>query len=465
MWNVLETLDWIVFVLVLGLTFAAVIWGYFLKKKSKKLELLDHLLMGRKLSLPFFVATLVATWYGDIFAVTQIAFEQGIYMFITQGVFWYLTYFIFAFFLVKRIRSSEAVTLPHLVEKKFGKRSAKLAAFLNFFSVIPVSFALSLGLFLQLFFGGDLLLWIPCGLIGVLAYSLFGGFRAVVFSDLIQFFVMCSSVLLIAALSIGTFGGLSFLQANLPAEHFTVLGGGSLSAFLVWGFLALATLVDPNFYHRCFAAKSSATAKRGILISIAIWVVFDLCTTTGALYARAVMPEAASAQAYLAYALELMPAGLRGFVVAGVLATILSSLDSFAFVASTTLTHDIAPRRWRSRKSAYLISLIAVYAISCLMALAFDGNIREVWKTLASYSSACLLFPVLFGLAFPGRITDFKFAGAIVMGLICTTYGGFGPRPQFMMELDQFYFGLAGSMGFLVLSVIFTQARPMKTSY
>ena len=47
--------------------------------------------MGRKLTLPLFIATLVATWYGGIFGVAQIAFENGIYNFVTQGFFWYIS--------------------------------------------------------------------------------------------------------------------------------------------------------------------------------------------------------------------------------------------------------------------------------------------------------------------------------------------------------------------------------------
>lgn len=446
----LSILDWIVFSIVLVATFAAVAYGHFLKNNNKKNELLEHLLMGRRLTLPMFVATLVATWYGGIFGVTQIAYEQGIYMFITQGVFWYVTYIIFALFLVDRVRASGAITLPHLIEKKVGRKSARLTAFLNFFDVVPVSYAISLGLFLQLFFGGSLHIWILIGLLAVLVYSFSGGFRAVVFSDLVQFFVMCSSVMFIASYSVYQFGGLSFLQEHLPETHFTLLGGESLSAMLVWGFIALATLADPNFYHRCFAADSARTAKKGILLSTIIWIVFDLSTTTGALYARAVMPDLESSQAYLAYALEIIPNGFRGFVVAGILATILSTLDSFAFVASTTLTHDLGPRMYRNKKTAYLVSIILVAAVTYILALSFDGNIREVWKTLASYSSACILFPLLFVLLVPNQISDRVMLVAMVTGLVFTTYGRFGYRPDFLIELDQFYFGVLGSVGVLL---------------
>ena len=99
--------DWIVFFLVLAATLASVLYGQSLKSQlteKEKNSPVELLLMGRKLTLPIFVATLVATWYGGIFGVTAQTFEKGIYNFLTQGVFWYLSYLLFAFFLVKKIR-------------------------------------------------------------------------------------------------------------------------------------------------------------------------------------------------------------------------------------------------------------------------------------------------------------------------------------------------------------------------
>ena len=47
-----------------------------------------HMIMARTLTLPLFIATLVASWYGGIFGVTEISYNTGIYCFLTQGIFW-----------------------------------------------------------------------------------------------------------------------------------------------------------------------------------------------------------------------------------------------------------------------------------------------------------------------------------------------------------------------------------------
>ena len=107
--DIITPLDWTIFAIVFLVTIASVLYGNHLKKKEIKIDnekenFLDILIMGRRLTLPMFVATLVATWYGGIFGVTEIAFKKGIYNFITQGAFWYVAYIIFAFFVIDRIQ-------------------------------------------------------------------------------------------------------------------------------------------------------------------------------------------------------------------------------------------------------------------------------------------------------------------------------------------------------------------------
>ena len=233
--------------------------------------------MGRQLTLPLFVATLVATWYGGIFGVNEITFNYGIYNFVTQGAFWYISYLIFAFFITDKIARFKSVTLPDLTGQMFGPKSAKVAAIFTFFYITPVAYVLSLGMFLHMVFGIGILPGMVLGTLFTGLYSAWGGFRSVVFSDLVQFFVMCSAVLLVVLFSVGTFGGLSFLKANLPASHFTLTGGNSWLNTLIWGFIALSTLIDPSFYQRCFAAKNPGIVKKGILISTFIWFCFDSC--------------------------------------------------------------------------------------------------------------------------------------------------------------------------------------------
>ena len=149
----------------------------------------------------------------------------------------------------------------------FGPKSRKVAAIFNFFNVVPIAYIISLGLFIKTFTGWSLEASMVSGLAVVLSYSLWGGLRSVVISDMVQFFVMVTSVFLVILFSYSQFGGLSFLKEQLSPKYFTITSDENYWQLFAWGFIALSTLVDPNFYQRCFAAKKPQVAKKGILIS------------------------------------------------------------------------------------------------------------------------------------------------------------------------------------------------------
>ncbi len=442
----LNFLDYFIFFVILLITSLAAIYAYRRQASHKdKLNVLDYILMGRTLTLPLFVATLVATWYGGILGVTRIAYESGIYNFVTQGLFWYITYIIMAFFFVKKIREQNVITLPELVERLFGKRAARVAAVFNFINVIPVAYTISLGIFLQAMFGGNLYYYTCVGTVIAIIYSSLSGFRSIVYSEVIQFVVMCSSVALVLLVSIYTFGGWSYLTANLPPSHFSFTGGHGIAATVVWGFIALSTLVDPNFYQRILAAKNAAVARNGILISTVIWCLFDICTTFGAMYARAHMPGLDPNQAYMIYALDLLPHGLRGFFLAGVLATILSTLDSYLFVAGNTIAYDLLPRV-RSKKTMHTLSLIAVGAMSFALSFFFEGNIRVAWKTMGSYFAGSLLLPICYSLYFPKRISENEFLLLLCLAVVSITGWEIWERTGFLAEIDSLYIAMASQI-------------------
>ena len=448
----LSAADWVVLLAVLLITFMAAVYGNFRLKKPKAVSsALDYLLMGRQLTLPLFVATLVATWYGGIFGVNEITFNYGIYNFVTQGLFWYAAYLIFAFFIAEKVAKYNSVTLPNLTQQMFGPKSAKVAAVFTLFYITPVAYVLSIGMFLHMVFGMSVLTGMICGTLFTCLYTAWGGFRAVVFSDLVQFFVMCSAVLLVVLFSVSAFGGMDFLKANLPPSHFTITGGNSWLNTFIWGFIALATLIDPSFYQRCFAAKNPAIVKKGVLISTFIWFCFDLCTTAGSLYARAVLPQAEAGQAYFFYAIQLLPTGLKGFFVAGVLSIILSTLNSFLFIASNTLSFDMLRKQFKNIVLSNRIAVFAIGVFSILLAQLLHGSFKEIWLVMGSYFSACLLIPILAGYIFPARISDNLFVVSSLCSAATMTLWRFLPKYKTFEIIDPFYIGVITSMLILIL--------------
>lgn len=369
-----------------------------LYRRASAVEATDYLLAGRRLTLPAFVASLVSTWYGGILGVGEFAYSYGISTWLVFGVPYYLFALIFAIWFAGRARRTEHYTIPDQLEKHYGRRASMIGAAFLFLLVAPAPYLLMLGTLLTLFFPLPLWLAIMLGSLFSLLYIYRSGFGAVVRTDVIQFVLMFAGFILIVATAAHKFGGIAFLQANVPASSLTWHGGNSLQYILVWYVIAAATLVDPNFYHRCFAARNERVARLGILISVLFWLVFDLLTTTAGLYARALLPGLENpVESYPRLAEFLLPPFARGLFLVALLATIMSTLDSFSFVSAMTLGRDLL-WKWRRGDEASLqrlvkISLLLTIAISIAIA-ALIGSVVEIWYKLGSVVTPALLLPL-----------------------------------------------------------------------
>ena len=436
LFHTFKNIDWFIFFLILVFTIAMVFINEWRHKDED--SIIDMLLMGRKLTLFPFIATLVATWYGGIFGTAQIAFDTGVYNFLTQGVFWYFTYFIFAKFLLPKIKNQKAMTLPEMVGQMIGPKSQKISALFNILNLIPIAYSISLGLLVQMLFDIPFPLAVLLGVAIVALYSASGGLRSVVISDCIQFLVMFSAVVILFFYCVLSFGFKPL--TTLEPHYFHPLGKYSLTEVMVWGFIALSTLVDPNFYQRSFAAIDTKTAKVGIYFSIVIWMIFDISLTFGAMYAKALLPTASVDYGYFEFAFTILPQGMKGFFLAGIVATIMSTLDSYLFLSSTTIVYDLMPK-YKETKFAYVLSFILIAAFSVFLALSFDGNIKAVWKAMGSLSSAALLVPLISNIFMQKKMSDNYFLiTTIISALVVLVWRLSGLKAYY--QLDELYPGI-----------------------
>ena len=252
---------------------------------------------------------------------------------------------------------------------------------------------------------------------------------------------------------------------SLPDSYYHPLGTSSLGETLAWGFIALGTLVDPNFYQRCFAAKDFSVAKRGILISTVIWILFDLCLTFGAMYAKAIMPDVPPSEGYFLYALTLLPNGLKGFFLAGICATILSTLDSYLFLAGSTIAYDLSPKKYKESPLVLRLGIISVGIVAVILSFSFDGNIKAVWKTLGSISSSALLAPIVYGHLSKKKIHDWTFIISASFGALATLIWRLSPAKE-NFGLDEIYIGVLSSLvGILLGNSLHKPVKLTKTRH
>jgi len=393
----------------------------------------DYIVAGRRLTLPAFTASLVTTWYGGILGVGEYTWSYGISNWLVFGVPYYLYAGLFGVFLAARARRSQVLTLPDLLEKRFGRPTALAGAGVLFVMTAPAAYVLMLGVLVHFATGWPVWVGVVLGTALSVGYVFRGGLRAVVATDVVQFFLMFLGFLVLVPVCVTRFGGWSFLQANLPTSHLQWDGGLGFQAIAVWYFIALSTLVEPAFYQRCYAVQDEKTAKRGIFAAIGFWICFDFLTTTAGLYARALMPNLSDpVQAFPALAQLVLPGFWQGVFTVGLLATIMSTIDSYAFIGAVTLGRDLIGR-WRGtseEESLPMIrwSLLATAVVAVSLAL-WSGSVIQLWKTLGSIGTPMLLLPLALAHTrrqVPGRavLRSMLLSGAVVIGWLILGRGG-----------------------------------------
>lgn len=357
----------------------------------------DFIIGGRQLTLPAFVATLVSTWYGGILGVGEFTYRYGISNWVVFGLPYYIFAIIFALFLAPRVRQSQLMSIPDQLFRHYGKASGFIGTAYTFFMTLPAPYVLMVGLMLQLITGWSLWICLVLGTLFSMVYVLSGGFRSVVRTDKLQFVLMFSGFLLMFVELVSRFGGIGFLKENLPATYLTLSGSNSAQYIVVWFFIALWTLIDPGFHQRCYAARTPQTARRGILISVVFWMIFDFLTTSTGLYARALLSDIQPALSYPLLSHHILPPLLSGLFLTGLLATIMSTLDSNFLLSAITIGHDF----WGKLKTGESdsarftrVGLLITAFLSILLALLFPSVIH-LWYLIGTLFIPPMLLPVL----------------------------------------------------------------------
>lgn len=392
----MQTFDYILFAL-----YPAVLLGLgLIKRLSPESSVSELVLAGRRLTLPAFIASLVSTWYGGILAVGEFTFTNGISNWLVFGLPYYIAAALFAIYLSKKARESKLVSIPQQLSAVYDERTALLGSVIVFLTTVPAAYVLMLGVLFEQLLGWPFWVGAMAGVLFSVVYLFQGGFGSVVRTDIFQFTLMFAGFGVLLFVLVSRYGFGDFLTTNLPAGHLTWNGGNSRWYIMSWYVIALSTLVEPNFFQRCYAARTPAIARNGILGSIFFWIIFDFMTTSCGLYARALLPELTDPVAsFPALATLVLPTGLLGLFGLGLMATVMSTVDSNSFLAATTFGHDIMPRLVKnaSKRISYFtkVGLVLSTALALLTALVFRSAI-DLWHVIGSIGTPALLVPLFF---------------------------------------------------------------------
>ncbi|MCG8586723.1 MAG: sodium/solute symporter [Pirellulales bacterium] len=235
------------------------------------------------------------------------------------------------------------------------------------------------------------------------AYTIVGGLNAVVWTDVAQAFVLCGGALFcIAAVFFQLDGGWhSGLDAMRTDHKLRMLDlGWSSSEAVLWVVLVgnvmirLAGLTsDQAIVQRYLSARSEKQAGRALWLDVAVsipWavIVFGLGTALFLYYQAhpgAFPATASTIEVVPLFVVQQMPLGLRGLVIAAILAAAMSSLDSSVHSVATTWTNDWLARfrpdvndLRQLRFAKGLIAVLGVFAVGTALWIA-SADIRSLW--------------------------------------------------------------------------------------
>ncbi|XP_074821160.1 sodium/mannose cotransporter SLC5A10 isoform X2 [Natator depressus] len=363
------------------------------------------------------------------------------------GFEWNATYVLLAlaWVFVPVYISSGIVTMPEYLQRRFGGERIRmylsaLSLLLSIFTKISTDLY-SGALFVQVCLGWNLYLSTVLMLVVTALYTIAGGLAAVIYTDTLQTLIMIIGAVILAVTAFSKIGGYqnlaeAYLKAvpakiipnttcHLPRVDAMHLFRDPVSGDLPWtgmtfGLSVLATwywCTDQVIVQRSLSAKNLSHAKAGsILASYLKMLPLGVIIMPG-MISRVLYPDAVSCVdpdecvrvcgsevgcsniAYPKLVVELMPSGLRGLMIAVMMAALMSSLTSVFNSSSTLFTMDIWKKIRQDAKERELLLLgrivtVVLVAVSVVwIPILQSSNSGQLYVYIQSVTS-CLAPPI-----------------------------------------------------------------------
>lgn len=332
--------------------------------------------------------------------------------------------------------ADDALTIPDFFEKRFGDDTHALRVLSSvviviFFTLYTSSGVVAGGKLFEASFGlsYELGLVLTAGV--VVAYTLFGGFLAVSITDFVQGCIMFVALILVPAVALLDLGGLASTVTAVADKEpvltswlagVTVLG---LLSSLSWG---LGYFGQPHIIVRFMAIRSLAdiaTARRIGMSWMLVAVVGAVMTGfAGIAYLEANPAAFEEPETIFIYLSQLLFHPLiGGFLLAAILAAIMSTISSQLLVSSSSLTGDFYQtfvRRGATQSELVLVgrlSVLAVAIVATVLALDRSATILSLVSNAWAGFGAAFGPLVLLSLFWPGLTRDGALAGMLVGAL------------------------------------------------
>lgn len=350
--NFLETTDWIVILLYFMIIAGISAWSMKRKKDTAK----EYFLANRNIGWFVIGGSILASNVGSehIVGLAGTGAQSGLVMGHYELHSW-ITLLLGWVFVPFYLRS-KVFTTPEFLEKRYDNKSRWFLSVISLVSYVLTKVSVTVyagAVVITSFLGVDF--WTGALVLVILTgiYTVFGGMRAVVYTEALQAILLIIGSLVLTIIGLYQLGGWDAMIASIPKEKLNMFPPLSDPDFPWLGILFASPIVgiwywctDQYIVQRTLTAQSEREARRGTIFAAYLklfpFFIFLLPGLLAAALANTGKIELTqSDQAFPVLVKNLMPIGLRGLLAGGLLAALMSSLASVFNSCSTLFTMDI----------------------------------------------------------------------------------------------------------------------------
>lgn len=330
-----------------------------------------------------------------------------------------------------RIKNIPALTQPELMEIRYDPmiRAPVAVAVTIMMILFSVTDFIGFKMVLGTFFGIEPIFAIAIMAVSVALYVGVGGFRAVVWTDMIQYILLAGLAAYVAYMALGLSAneGVSLIAASsmLGADWWDIFSmGGILGALVFIVALVPGWVAEQDPWQKVWAARDDRSAKRGLLLGAALLALVYIFCLLAAIGLSVIYPrpsgEVEAEMLYLRIISDNVPEWLLGLLTIGFAAASMSCTDTFATSGASCLSRDLVQRHlWPTATVKEMLILnriliVIMVFISAFIALNVD-SIMDAVIIATVIGTTSYFFPIIGGLYWK-RATKWGAMAALVVG-------------------------------------------------
>jgi len=284
--------------------------------------------------------------------------------------------------------------------------------------------------------------------LSIILYTTAGGFWAVLITDVLQFIVLFSSVLVVIPLALKMTGGVSGLAADAPDEFFKLFSGEFTPWFVFAFFIYNTIFIGGNwaYVQRFTSVKDEKSARKSGLLFGILYIVCPIIWMLPPIAYRVINPDVVGLEsegAYIMVCKQVLPAGMLGLMLASMVFATASSVNTTLNMSAAVVTNDLFKNRYPDASDkhtmwfARMITIVfGLGAVGVALMVPSMGGIVEVVISVGAITGVPLLAPPIWAL-FSKRISGRDIISVTLISLVINLLFKFITPWLFDLKLDR----------------------------